>query len=149
LSTILNDLVYPSNLQDIHKKILFCNQNIFLFDTTIEENFKKFYEYKGIPYLSEKQMINYLDICCINFPLNTDCVTMSGGEKHRVFIAICLSFMPIVLMLDEPTSALDDQNANTLINNIKTFCTHHSITLIIVCHNKSIAEKFADNIVNL
>ena len=134
---------------ELRKDILLCNQSVFLFDDTIENNFKKFYNYKELPHLTQEQMKYYLELCCINFNINSDCVSMSGGERHRIFIAICLSFIPAVLMLDEPTSALDNQNANAMLSTIKKFCSEHSITLIIVCHDKSLVDKYADNIIYL
>jgi ABC-type glutathione transport system ATPase component len=57
--------------------------------------------------------------------------------------------MPDVLMLDEPTSALDTQNANTILTNIIKFCKDHSITLIIVSHDKDLIDKYAENIIYL
>ena len=77
------------------------------------------------------------------------CNVMSGGERQRVFIAINLSYQPKVLMMDEPTSALDDKNADTLIKNIKSYCKANKISLIIVSHDKTIADRYADNIINL
>ena len=57
--------------------------------------------------------------------------------------------MPKVLLLDEPTSALDDNNAFNLMTNIKEFCRENDISLIVVSHNKALAEKFGDEIINL
>jgi putative ABC transport system ATP-binding protein len=51
--------------------------------------------------------------------------------------------------MDEPTSALDDKNAAALMKNIKSYCAQNKITLIVVSHDKAIADKYADNIVFL
>jgi len=134
---------------ELRKNVLLCNQSIYLFDETIEENFKRYYELRELPPLTTEQIRFYLELCCINFPLESECVSMSGGERHRIFIAICLSFLPAVLMLDEPTAALDDINANRLIKNIKSFSNANNITLIIVCHDKNIVDKYADNVIEL
>jgi putative ABC transport system ATP-binding protein len=74
---------------------------------------------------------------------------MSGGERQRISISICLSLRPKVLLLDEPTSALDDMTSNAVMSNLKTFCHENNITLIIISHNKALAQTYADNIITL
>jgi len=69
---------------------------------------------------------------------------MLGGERQRIYIAICMSLMPKVLMMDEPTSALDEKNSWIVMENIKEFCSRNGITLIVVSHNTRLAEAFAD-----
>jgi ABC-type Mn/Zn transport systems, ATPase component len=64
--------------------------------------------------LAAEDKQKFLRLCCANFPLDAPCVHLSGGERQRVFLAICLSFLPKVLMLDEPTSALDQKRQSAL-----------------------------------
>ena len=90
-----------------------------------------------------------MNICCIDFSLDESCVTMSGGERQRVYTAILMSFKPKILMLDEPTSALDSTNSINMLSNIISFCRFHKITLIIVSHDNELTKKFADNIITL
>jgi putative ABC transport system ATP-binding protein len=52
-------------------------------------------------------------------------------------------------MLDEPTAALDDANAEKLISYVKSYCANNDMTLIVVCHNKALAEKFTDALILL
>ncbi|MEG1869671.1 MAG: ABC transporter ATP-binding protein [Oscillospiraceae bacterium] len=134
---------------ELRKKVLLCGQSVYLFDKSISENFDEYYSYREMPFLNDEEKMKFLHICCADFPLDTVCTSMSGGERQRIYIAICMSFMPQVLMLDEPTAALDTKNANDLVKNIKLFCTENSISLIIVCHNDAIAEHFADKIITL
>lgn len=129
---------------DLRKQILLVSQQVFLFNQSIKENFITYYTYRTLPVPNEQTMKTFLRICCIDIPLDTLCTTLSGGERQRVSLAIFLSFTPTVLMLDEPTSALDTQNATTLIGNIKTFCTNHNITLIVVSHDTTLSTQFAD-----
>lgn len=147
--TYLSNNIKSYNSISIRKEILLCSQSFYLFDKTIIENFNEYYSYLDLPNLSKEQITYYLNICCLNFPLDTHCANMSGGERHRVFIAICLSFIPKVIMLDEPTAALDSENANNLISHIKQFCIEKRITLIIVCHNEKLAKAYGDKIILL
>ncbi len=133
----------------LRKDILLCSQTVYLFDTTIRDNFYEYYSYRDLRPPADNEIIDYLNICCASFPLEAEVRTMSGGERHRVFIAICLSFLPKVIMLDEPTSALDEENSINLLSNLKKFCKEKDITMVVVCHNKGLAEQFADNIIHL
>lgn len=133
----------------LRKEVMLASQNVFLFDDTIENNFIEYYRYRETTPPDIKKMQEYLNICAANFSLDAMCSQLSGGERQRVFIAICLSFMPKVLMLDEPTSALDGQTANELIKNLKSYCKENKITLIAICHDKNLVEQYADEVINL
>ena len=143
-----------NNIDDIdtiklRRDILLVSQSVFLFSGTIEENFKKYYEYRDRETPSKEHMEKFLQICRAEFPLETRCETMSGGERQRVYIAIFLSFMPEVLMLDEPTSALDNTSSDIIMSNIKNFSDDNDMTTIVVSHYLPLAQKYGDNIIAL
>ena len=134
---------------DLRREILLVAQSVFLFTGTIEENFKKYYEYRDRDLPTKETMEKFLKICSAEFPLETRCETMSGGERQRVYIAIFLSFMPDVLMLDEPTSALDNTSSDIMMSNIKNFSKDNEMTTIVVSHYLTLAEKYGDDIIVL
>lgn len=134
---------------ELRKEVLLISQSVYLFDASIRDNFKEFYEYRGMEVPENQRMQEYLKICNISFPLDHDCTSMSGGERQRVYIAIFLSFLPKVIMLDEPTSALDKENSQQVMNNVINFCKEHEITVIIVSHDPQITETFADNVITI
>ena len=143
-----------NNIDDIdtiklRRDILLVSQSVFLFSGTIEVNFKKYYEYRDQETPSKEHMEKFLQICRAEFPLETRCETMSGGERQRVYIAIFLSFMPEVLMLDEPTSALDNTSSDIIMSNIKNFSDDNDMTTIVVSHYLPLAQKYGDNIIAL
>lgn len=133
----------------LRQEILLISQTIFLFDGSIRENFKQYYDFRDMAPPSKEEMKYFLDICCVPFSLDSDCTTMSGGEKQRVYIAIFLSFKPKILMLDEPTSALDKENSANVMKNVLSYCTEHGITVVVVSHDSNITEIFADNILEI
>ena len=134
---------------DLRREILLVAQSVFLFTGTIEENFNKYYEYRDRDLPTKETMEKFLKICSAEFPLETRCETMSGGERQRVYIAIFLSFMPDVLMLDEPTSALDNTSSDIMMSNIKNFSKDNEMTTIVVSHYLTLAEKYGDEIIAL
>lgn len=133
----------------LRREVLLCGQSVYLFDKNIQENFNEYYDYRDLPPVSPEDIEKYLHICAADFPLDTPCATMSGGERQRVFIAVCLSLRPGVLLLDEPTSALDDATAGAMMSAIKAFCREENITLIVVSHNRALAAAYADRTISL
>jgi putative ABC transport system ATP-binding protein len=133
----------------LRKEVLLISQSVYLFEGCIEDNFKEFYRYRDMSVPSGEVMKKYLELCCIPFPLDMNCTTMSGGEKQRVYIAIYLSFLPKVIMLDEPTSALDKENSNDIIEKLIVFAKEKRITVIIVSHDPNITDKFAEELITI
>ncbi|MEG0292393.1 MAG: ATP-binding cassette domain-containing protein [Anaerovoracaceae bacterium] len=134
---------------ELRRRVTLVGQSVFLFDMSIRENFREFYRYRGLDLISDGEIREYLDICLVDFDIDADCSQMSGGEKHRVYIAIFLSLSGEVILLDEPTAALDENNSINLIGNIKSFAVEKGKTLIIVSHNTVLAEKFADSVISI
>jgi len=134
---------------ELRKEISLISQSVYLFDSSIRDNFRQFYEYRGMEVPSEEYMSKFLRMCQIQFPFDKDCTTMSGGERQRVYTAIFLSFLPKVIMLDEPTSALDKENSKKVIQNIVDFCKEKEISIIIVSHDNQIVDTFAENIIRI
>ncbi|MEG0377653.1 MAG: hypothetical protein RR614_04155 [Eubacterium sp.] len=46
---------------------------------------------------SKEEIRKYLVLCCADIPFEKPCESMSGGERQRVYIAICLSMNPLLL----------------------------------------------------
>lgn len=133
----------------LRREVLLVSQIVFLFAGTIKENFAAFYDYRELPVISDAEMVRFLQLCCADFPLNALCNTMSGGERQRIYLAICLSFQPKVLMLDEPTSALDGETANRFLERLCTFARETAMTLLIISHDPSLAAKYGDQIIDI
>lgn len=66
---------------------------------------------------------------------------LSGGERQRVAIARSLANRPSVLLADEPTGNLDSENAELILDLIIRLHQEHNMTLVLVTHDRSIAER--------
>ena len=131
----------------LRKEISLISQSVFLFDLSIRENFSAFYHFRDLSAPSDKTLNFFLELCRIPFSLGSDCSTMSGGERQRIYMAIFLSFLPKVIMLDEPTSALDRDNGHEVMKNILDFCRDKKITPLIISHDDQLTQTYAQKII--
>ncbi|HBP25659.1 MAG TPA: hypothetical protein DD618_01730 [Acholeplasmatales bacterium] len=72
---------------------------------------------------------------------------LSGGQQQRVAIARALVKSPDVVVADEPTGNLDEKNTLQIMNIIKKIS--HDCLVVLVTHERRIAEFYADMIVEL
>lgn len=72
---------------------------------------------------------------------------LSGGEKQRVAIARALVNNPKIVLADEPTGALDSKTSKEIMD-ILEFVSKKSL-VVMVSHDKELAEKYADQIIEL
>lgn len=72
---------------------------------------------------------------------------LSGGQQQRVAIARALVKSPQVIFADEPTGNLDEANSMRVMSIIKKISKE--CLVILVTHEKRIAEFFADRIIHV
>ena len=72
---------------------------------------------------------------------------LSGGEQQRVAIARALANNPKVLLADEPTGNLDSTRAHELLALLREMVSRDSLTILMVTHDRELAERFADRII--
>ncbi len=133
----------------LRKEVKLISQAPFLFSATIKENFHLFYDYCEEELITEEKMKYFLNLLEADFDLNNDCHSLSGGEKQRVYIAICLSMEAETVLLDEATSALDSKKANKVFENIVQYIKEKQKTLIAISHDEQLVARFAENIIDL
>jgi lipoprotein-releasing system ATP-binding protein len=71
---------------------------------------------------------------------------LSGGEQQRVAIARSLVMDPEILLADEPTGNLDTETGKKIEDILVNLNAQKNITLIVVTHNKLLAERMSGRI---
>ena len=72
---------------------------------------------------------------------------LSGGQQQRVAIARALAKTPKVIFADEPTGNLDEQNTMRIMSILKKISKE--CLVVLVTHERSIADFFADRILKI
>ncbi len=74
---------------------------------------------------------------------------LSGGEQQRAALARALANRPSVLLADEPTGNLDSRTGNEILDLLHECNEQLGMTLVLVTHERSLAERYAERLVFL
>lgn len=72
---------------------------------------------------------------------------MSGGEQQRVAVARALATRPKLLLADEPTGELDRENAQVIVDALRTSNVRNGGALVLSTHDQRAAATFATEVV--
>lgn len=125
------------------------NQIGFVFQTfqlistlTALENVMVPVELRGVPYREvEQKAMDLLQEVGLSDRLNHYPNQLSGGEQQRVGLARAFIHQPDILFADEPTGNLDGETGAQIENLLFDLNKKQGTTLVIVTHDRSLAEK--------
>lgn len=102
----------------------------------------------SVPRKDRKRMMDAA-LKCVGLPhRGRDLVfRLSGGEQQRVALARLIVKQPAIILADEPTGALDRDNADMVVDTLRSMA-HDGGIVLIATHSARVAEA-CDQIVNL
>ena len=74
---------------------------------------------------------------------------LSGGEQQRAALARALINRPQLLLADEPTGNLDSHTGTEIMNMIREFNQELGMTVVMVTHERALAERYAQRLIFL
>lgn len=122
------------SLDSLYEHVSVIQQDVFLFDSTIQNNITMFRDFDADKLKSAIERAGLSSLIAEkgdDYPCGECGKHLSGGEKQRVSIARCLVRETPVLLMDEATAALDSETAFSVTNEILGI---DGLTRIIVTH---------------
>ncbi len=137
------------SLDSLYEHVSVIQQDVFLFDSTIQNNITMFRDFDPDKLKSAIERAGLSSLIAEkgdDYPCGECGKHLSGGEKQRVSIARCLVRETPVLLMDEATAALDSETAFSVTNEILGI---DGLTRIIVTHGleESLLRRYDEIIV--
>jgi ABC-type bacteriocin/lantibiotic exporter with double-glycine peptidase domain len=130
------------NIKKWHNIIGYVQQNIFLFNDSIEKNISLSLNSSEVK--DQEKILKIIKVCELEELINKKGMIddyligernskISGGQAQRIGIARALYNSPQILILDEATSEIDRATENKILDNIIKYF-NGNITIIISSH---------------
>lgn len=130
------------------KSIGFVFQSFFVeAGETCYDNVSLSLEMAAVPRKDRRQRIlAALEAVDLSDKIKSKAGDLSGGQKQRLAIARAIVGEPQILFADEPTGNLDSATSKVVEDLLFDYQKQHKATLIIVTHDKELAERCQINI---
>ena len=143
LLKILNQIIKPSSgkfYSELEKPVPMLFQKPILMHNTVD------YNYHILNKIKKHQIDNtWFQKFKLNNLSNQNAMSLSGGEKQKLFLARVMSFNQKILFLDEPNQNLDLDSENLLVDLLKK--EQINKTIVMTLHDFEIAKIIGDFIV--
>lgn len=150
-----NSKIQDIKNKDFAKKLAFVSQNNEIpEDITVYD----FIMYGRIPHKKWYEIYNEEDrsivewaikICHLEKFRERKVMSLSGGERQKVWISMVLAQKTEILLLDEPTTYLDICHQFEIMELVKMLNRELGITIIMVLHDINQAAQYSDKIIVL
>jgi zinc transport system ATP-binding protein len=97
----------------------------------------------------KRRIDTFLEMAHLKKMRNEMIGNLSGGQMQRVLIARALTFLPEIIFMDEPLAGIDIAGEKTFYEFMDAINTQYGITIILVSHDVTIIDRFADTVLCL
>ncbi|MGD8576760.1 MAG: ABC transporter ATP-binding protein [Thiohalophilus sp.] len=73
-------------------------------------------------------------------------LSLSGGERRRLYIATLLAQQPQLYLLDEPANHLDLRHQHQILEHLQQLTRNGNNSVIMVLHDPNLAERYCDHV---
>ena len=113
-------------------------------ELTTVDHMKVYAKMKGINDKDAPEIINYfLDALLLRKFASTKAGSLSGGNKRKLCVAMCLMGAPKIQFLDEPTTGVDPVARKYIWNTLKNGMKGRNGSMILTTHYMQEAESIA------
>jgi len=116
---------------------------------TIKQHFQDAASVINEPYTREEVISNLEKVDLDETLLDRVPMQLSGGQRQRVIIARVLYMKASFIVCDEIFSSLDRLVADEIMNLIVRLVQNHSLTLLLISHDRALLEQVCHRIVSL
>ncbi|MCQ1531249.1 ABC transporter ATP-binding protein [Lutispora saccharofermentans] len=132
------------NINDLRKTISVVNQDLYIFNATIEENISMFNNHSE-DRIKKAMDLSFANELIDNLPegsntrLGDKGSKLSGGERQRIALARAFAKECKIILLDEATSSFDLKHEERLIENLLSNFSNH--TILFITHRPYVLHK--------
>lgn len=134
---------------ELRRDVVMLPQSPAIFNGNIKDNLLVGLKFSEKPLVSDRKLLETLQLINLKKDLNETPDALSGGEKQRLALGRVILMDPDVLLLDEPSSALDEDTEHIIIDSLVKYSRKNNKTLIMVTHSKKVATTFSDYIIEM
>lgn len=133
----------------INKLGLICQKKVLLHPISFKIKPKKLYALIGHNGLGKSSLIKAITLTQIDAFRDRQVSTLSGGERARVWLAMCLVQQTDFLLLDEPLAALDVVYQVEVLKLICQLVDEQGLGVVVILHDLNLAARFCDELIAL
>ncbi len=93
-----------------------------------------------------RDLLHRVDLGVLTKRLEALPLQLSGGQRHRVMIAMALANKPDLLIADEPTTALDVTVQAQILTLLKDLKAEFNMGLLLITHDLGVVRHMADRV---
>ncbi|MCU5606886.1 peptidase domain-containing ABC transporter [Bacillus cereus] len=129
--------------EELRKKIIYLNENPFLFKGTIKENLCMGENFSEEDIIKACQISEIFDFIlalpkAFEFTLKEHATNLSTGQKQRLVLARAILHTPNFLILDESISNIDSKTSKKIYENLSKL----NFGIVFITHNPELIEQY-------